>query len=71
MYMFPMMHDIYAAIPSRVWWAPWRWSLAVVRWNRSRSNDYITPFETIAINITKAEVIGLMKLLGYQHEIKN
>jgi hypothetical protein len=70
MYMFPMSHDIYAAVPSRVWWAPWRWSLVVVRWDRSRSEDYITEFETVATNITKAECIGLMKLLGYEQEIQ-
>ena len=67
MYMFPMSSDIYAAVPSRVWWAPWRWSLAVVYWV---DPAYFSPFRTIATNITKAECIGLMKLLGYAQEIQ-
>lgn len=63
--MFPMSNDIYAAFPTRLWWAPWRWSLSVCRWVDGNLN--VT--ETIATNINKAEVIGLMKLLGYPHEI--
>ena len=64
--MFPLVHDLYAAVPSRVWWAPWRWSLDVYRWE-GVSN--ITPPERIATNIAKAECIGLMKVLGYAQEI--
>jgi hypothetical protein len=30
----------------------------------------LSPFRTIATNITKAECIGLMKLLGYAQEIQ-
>jgi hypothetical protein len=67
MYMFPMSHDIYAAVPSRVWWAPWRWSLAAIYWVNPAD---FTPLRTIATNITKAECIGLIKLLGYEHEIR-
>jgi uncharacterized protein (DUF2237 family) len=65
--MFPMSNDINAAFPTRLWWAPWRWSLSVCRWNDVYRN-FNAP-ETIATNINKAEVIGLMKLLGYPHEI--
>jgi hypothetical protein len=66
MYMFPLVHDLYAAVPSRVWWAPWRWSLDVYRWEGVNN---ITRPERIATNITKAECIGLMKVLGYEQEI--
>jgi len=69
MYMFPTSHDIYAAVPSRVWWAPWRWSLSVVWWDVSQSDNYITATKDIATNISKAECIGLMKTLGYEQEI--
>jgi hypothetical protein len=66
MYMFPMSHDIYAAVPSRVWWAPWRWELRVYWWS---DVVRITPSHTtIATNISKAECIGLMKILGYEQE---
>jgi|LakMenE01Jun11ns_1017448.scaffolds.fasta_scaffold9949280_8 hypothetical protein len=67
MYMFPLSHDIYAAVPQRVWWAPWRWSLGVIYW---RSPADFAPLRTIATNLTKAECIGLIKLLGYPHEIR-
>jgi hypothetical protein len=69
MYMFPMSSDIYAAVPSRVWWAPWRWSLCVY-WFQSRGAAVsFTEDEIIATNISKAECIGLMKTLGYEEEI--
>jgi hypothetical protein len=68
MYMFPMSSDIYAAVPSRVWWAPWRWTLDVYRWERDPFA--ISAARTIATNISKAECIGLMKTLGYEEEIK-
>jgi hypothetical protein len=68
MYMFPMSSDIYAAVPSRVWWAPWRWSLEVMRWGSEAPNTISWP-QIIATNITKAECIGLMKVLGYEEEI--
>lgn len=68
MYMFPVEHDIFAAVPRRVWWAPWRWSLAVVWWGVSGSDAYTA--EDLATNLTKAECIGLIKLLGYEQEIQ-
>ena len=73
MYMFPITHEIYAVAPFRLWWAPWRWALRAY-WFRSRgAANYIsyTEEEIIATNISKAEVIGLIKLLGYPHEISN
>ena len=67
--MFPIENDIYAATPWRRWWAPWRWALDVHRWER---NPFaISEAETIATNLSRAEVIGLIKLLGYPHEISN
>lgn len=68
--MFPIESDIYAAVPRRVWWAPWRWSLAVVWWDVSGSDAYTTTAEDLATNLTKAECIGLIKLLGYEQEIQ-
>ena len=68
MYMFPMSHEIYAVVPTRLWWAPWRWKLRVYWW---ADVGRITPSHTtIATNITKAECIGLIKLLGYPYEIR-
>lgn len=69
MYMFPLTHDIYAAVPHRLWWAPWRWNLYVLNW--SRTDPGFDPDKLIATNISKSEVIGLIKLLGYPHEISN
>jgi hypothetical protein len=66
MYMFPMSHDIYAAVPRRVWWAPWRWSLAAIYWMHPAD---FAPLRTIATNISKAECIGLIKTLGYKEDI--
>ncbi len=67
MYTFPINSDIYAAMPWRTWWAPWRWSLDVYMWGRP--HFAISEAQTIATNITKAECIGLMKVLGYEQEI--
>jgi hypothetical protein len=67
MYMFPVAHDIYAVVPYRLWWAPWRWNLQVYWWTETNN---ITHPKPVATNITKAECIGLMKLLGYEQEIK-
>lgn len=65
--MFPMMHDLYAVVAWRVWWAPWRWNLNAYWWTKANT---IIPPDRIATNITKADCIGLMKLLGYEQEIK-
>ena len=67
--MFPIECDIYTVVPWRIWWAPWRWNLDAYMWERDPFA--ISEAQTIATNITKAECIGLMKLLGYQHEIKH
>lgn len=67
MYMFPVSHDIYAVVPYRLWWAPWRWELGVYWW---KNVHYVLPSERIATNISRAEVIGLIKILGYPHEIE-
>lgn len=76
MYSFPIESGIYAAMPWRRWWTPWRWNLDVYRWGHDDPRTagagafHIARAETIATNITKAECIGLMKLLGYPEEIK-
>ena len=67
--MFPLSHEIYAVTPFRLWWAPWRWELRVIYW--SHLDPKFFSDKRIATNISKAEVIGLMKLLGYPHEISN
>jgi hypothetical protein len=67
LYLFPIESDIFAAAPTRVWWAPWRWSLRVYWWQEVE----LPPPERIAHNITKAHCIGLIKLLGYPYEIQN
>lgn len=61
--MFPIESAIYALVPYRLWWAPWRWNLGAYWWSDVGRKP-------IATNITKAECIGLMKLLGYPYEIK-
>ena len=66
MYMYPIAHDIYAVVPHRVWWAPWRWELTVYWWVPDVG---MSEGETLATNISKAECIGLMKTLGYEQEI--
>lgn len=70
--MFPVSHDIYAVVPTRLWGAPWRWNLTVYRFvpNTAANHVAYTEDEIVATNITKAECIGLMKLLGYEQEIK-
>lgn len=67
-YLFPITSSIYGVCPSRVWWAPWRWSLDVYYWT---AHDTIADPLRVADNISKANVIGLIKLLGYPHEISN
>lgn len=69
MYVFPLMHDIFAVVPYRLWWAPWRWKLKVCWWAEVDHFRSVPP-KYIATNISKAEVIGLMKILGYEHEIR-
>ena len=73
MYLCPMSHDIYAAVPTRLWWAPWRWALRVYWFHPSGATNYIsyTTDKTIATNVSKSEVIGLIKILGYPYEISN
>lgn len=66
--MFPIESDIYAVAVHRVWWAPWRWNLYVYRWKHDPF--IVSDEEPVAANITKAECIGLIKILGYPHEIK-
>lgn len=68
MYLFSHSQDIYAVVPWRIWWAPWRWNLDVWQWAYDVYG--IEDIQRIATNISRAEVIGLMKLLGYPHEIK-
>ena len=65
--MFPLTHDIFAVVPVRLWWAPWRWKLGVYWW----VNRDIGDPKYIATNMSKSEVIGLIKLLGYPHEISS
>jgi hypothetical protein len=67
MYLYPVSHDIYAVVPHRVWWAPWRWALTVYWWVPDVG---VSGVETLATNISKAECIGLMKTLGYEQDIK-
>ena len=67
MYMFPLMHDIYAVTPLRLWWAPWRWALHVYYFQEGIQR-FPAP-ERLATNLSKSEVVGLIKLLGYHHEI--
>lgn len=70
MYLFPLSSDMYAATPFRLWWAPWRWALTVY-WYRQLSGPYFdTVDEVVATNISKSEVIGLIKLIGYPHELR-
>jgi len=68
MYMLPIESYIYAVAPRRLWWAPWLWSLTAWRW----AGDYssIENPELVATKLTKAECIGLMKILGYAQEIE-
>lgn len=66
--MFPIESDIYAVAAHRVWWAPWRWSLSAWRWSPNYFS--IEDPARVAVNISKAECIGLMKILGYTNEIK-
>jgi hypothetical protein len=67
MYMFPATSEIYAMVPWRIWWAPWRWSLDVWQW--AYDVHGIEDVQRIATKLTKAECIGLMKILGYEEDI--
>lgn len=69
MYMFPAWHDIYAVLPCRLWWAPWRWELNTYWWLSTTRGLVIGEPNPIATNISKAECIGLIKMLGYNKDL--
>jgi len=60
MYMLPLDSPWYALMPTRIWYKPWRWDLNVVL-NSPHLDEHLT---TIASNIRRDELIGLMKIMG-------
>ena len=60
MYMLPLDSKYYALLPERIWWKPWRWDLNGVL-NSPHLDEHLT---TIASNIRRDEIIGLMKIMG-------
>ncbi len=52
---------VYAYVPKRIWWKPWRWNLYILGY--PPRNKY---FEVV-YNLSKLEAIGLMKLRGVLH----
>lgn len=55
-YLTPLMSGVYGYVPTRIWWKPWRISLRALHYNG--------PDEVIATNLTHAECMGLLKILG-------
>lgn len=55
-YLPPIDSLVYGYVPTRIWWKPWRFSL--------RALHYKAPDEIIATNLTHAECVGLLKILG-------
>ena len=58
--MMPLDNQYYALIPQRIWYKPWRWDLDAVL-NSPHLDEHST---TIVSNIRRAEIIGLMKIMG-------
>jgi hypothetical protein len=58
-YMSPIESDVYGYVPTRIWWKPWRISLRALYYDR--------PDAIIATNLTHAECMGLLKILGVKN----
>lgn len=56
MYMLPMSSEWYGLAPHRVWWKPWRYDLIAA--------PLYGEWVCIAHDISKAECIAIMKMLG-------
>lgn len=61
MYLVPFGSPYYALIPKRRWYAPWIWDLNCVEWLELCGMSGIRP---LASKLRRAEVIGLMLMLG-------
>jgi hypothetical protein len=65
MYMMPLDNPLYALIPKRRWYAPWLWDLDSIEIVNTGGGVFETSEARILIsNLRRAEVIGLMKMLG-------
>jgi len=65
MYMMPLDNPFYALIPKRRWYAPWLWDLECMEIISTGGGKYET-YEPhiLASNLRRAEVLGMMKMLG-------
>ena len=52
---FDVTSDLYACVPRRIWWKPWRWDLYVLRHPLPDTAEVIR-------DMSKEETIGMMKL---------
>lgn len=65
MYMMPLDSPFYALIPKRRWYAPWLWDLECMEIVNTGWLGFETYApRTLASNLRRAEVLGMMKLLG-------
>ena len=55
MVKFDLNSDLYACVPRRIWWKPWRWDLYILRHPLQHNRE-------VVCNLSKGETIGLMKL---------
>jgi hypothetical protein len=60
MHMMPLDSQWYALMPTRIWYKPWRWDLIGVM----TSPHLDAHNATIASNIRRKEIIGLMQIMG-------
>lgn len=68
LYLMPFDSQYYALIPTRRWYAPWVWDLHCVEWlDQSHGQGRWTATQPLASNLRRAEVIGMMKMLGAQN----
>ena len=59
-YLAHIESDVYGYVPTRIWWKPWRISLRALYYDG-------TPDAVIATNLTHAECVGLLKILGVKN----
>lgn len=59
-YLSHIESDVYGYVRTRIWWKPWRSNIRALYYDNRHD-------EVIATNLTYAECVGLMKILGVQN----
>lgn len=69
-------NPVMGVIVCRMWWKPWRYSAQAIYYTDNRAKTRImathrfiieTQYGEKVTNLTKLEVVGLMRLMGVKH----